>query len=814
MLITGFSVAWLLGVCAGSLLSFPLPSAFLLPVPILLLAAAGLSFLRGRSQGRVLLPLLALSVAVLGMARFESHAQSLAFDALADLRDAGVVGVRGVVASEPDVGDVTARWAFQVTAVRPRDGQDWEPRGGLVQVYSRWVSEVSYGDELLLEGVLQAPPELERFDYQEYLVRQGIHSIMRYPKIQASGTGKGNKALEVVYALRTRLAASLQRALPEPQSSLAQGILLGMRGGIPEAVKEEFRRTGTTHILAISGHNLSVVAMLLAGSGIWLFGRRHWAYLAGMLLALWGYAVLVGLAPSVMRAAIMTSFVLVGGYAGRQSFAPLALFFAAALMTAFDPYVLWDIGFQLSFLAMAGIIFCVPLVEDAAGRLLQPWLPLPGPLEYPGRFVGTGMAATLGATAATLPVLALNFQYVPLAAIPATLFALPALPGILVGAFATAVLGLLGFLAPVLTLVPAGVTWLMSSYMMQAVHWWAQVPGASLQLPEMGAPWGWAYLALLAIILLAWDRWLRRADTPTATKWARCAQGLVLLLVAANVAVWALVMARPEEELRVRFLDVQQGDAILLETRSGQRVLVDGGPSPGLLLNELGKALPFWDQRVDLVVLSHPQRDHLTGLLAVLRRYQVGAVVESGLPQKSEDYTEWRRLLAEKGIPSVNLTAGGRLHLKGANMEVLYPRVHDLETSGNNPNLASLVLKVTAGGHSVLLTGDIEAGAERALLRYRQALASDVLKVAHHGSKTSSSRSFLNAVAPQVAVISVGADNAFGHPSQEVLARFRCTPVLRTDLHGTITLSIGPSSARLWADRLVSDADLGCSGTR
>ena len=814
MLITGFSVAWLLGVCAGSLLSFPLLPAFLLPVPILLLAAAGLRFLRGRGQGRVLLPLLALAVAVLGMARFESHAQSLAFDALVDLREVGVVGLRGVVASEPDVGDVTARWVLQVTAVRPPAGQDWEPRGGLVQVYSNWVPEVSYGDELLLEGKLQAPPELERFNYQEYLTRQGIHSIMRYPRLHILSTGKESKVFQAVYALRKQLGASLQRALPEPQSSLAQGILLGMRGGIPEAVKEEFRRTGTTHILAISGHNLSVATMLLAGSVVWLFGRRHWAYLAGMLLALWGYAMLVGLAPSVMRAAIMTSFVLVGGFAGRQSFAPLALFFAAALMTAFDPYVLWDIGFQLSFLAMAGIIFCVPLVEDAAGRLLQPWLPLPGPLEYSGRFVGSGLAATLSATVATLPVLALNFHYVPLAAFPATLFALPALPGILVGAFATAVLGLLGFLAPVLTLAPAAVTWLMSSYMMQVVHWWAQVPGASLQLPELSSSWGWAYLALLAITLLAWARWLRRADTATATKWARLAQGLVLLLVAANAAVWTLVMASPEEELRIRFLDVEQGDAILLETRSGQRVLVDGGPSSALLLNQLGKALPFWDHSVDVVVLTHPQRDHLTGLLAVLRRYQVGAAIESGLPQKSEEYTEWRRLLAEKGIPSVNLTAGGRLRLKGVDVEVLYPRIRDLEIAGNNPNLASLVLQVTANGHSVLLTGDIEADAERALLRYRPKLASDALKVAHHGSQTSSSQSFLNAVAPQVAVISVGAGNSFGHPSPEVLARFRCTPVLRTDLHGTITLSIGPSSARLWADRLASYDEQGCSGVR
>ena len=196
-----------------------------------------------------------------------------------------------------------------------------------------------------------------------------------------------------------------------------------------------------------------------------------------------------------------------------------------------------------------------------------------------------------------------------------------------------------------------------------------------------------------------------------------------------------------------------------METSAGQRILIDGGPSASLLLNHLGRVLPFWDRSIDLVVLTHPQRDHITGLLAVLRRYRVGAVLESGLRATTSEYAEWERLLQEKDIQRINTTAGTKLYLKDTTVEVLHPTLQDLRTFARTPNETSLVLHISAHGASSLLTGDIETDAERRLLRSRGGIASNVLKVPHHGSNTSSTQSFLDAVAPQVAIISVGDAN-------------------------------------------------------
>ena len=550
MLVLGLSLAWLAGVFLGSVAPY-------LPIVALLFFAALLASgaVRWRGRRKVLLGCLALCVLTLGFLRYQDHDQRLGQDPLADVRDSGTVRVRGVVVQEPEEDDIAARWVFRVTALQLTDALDWEARAGLIQVYSRWLPRVRYGDELQLEGKLQTPPRFDRFDYREYLARQGVHIVLRYPHARLLGPRQDSSAQAALAGLRRQLADRLRDALPEPQSALAQGVLLSIRSGIPETVKEEFRRTATTHILAISGHNLSVIAGILVGWGTWLFGRRRLGYFLSVLLVIWFYAALVGFVPSVVRAAIMASLVILAGSLGRQSFAPLALTFAAAVMTVADPFLLWDIGFQLSFLAMVGIVSMVPLLQNIAGRLLRSRPPLPGPIVALGRFAGPAVAATSGATLATLPVLALNFQMVPFAALPATLFALPALPFILLPAFATA---LLGFLSPVLAAIPAAVTWVASSYMLQVVHWWALVPVASIQVPPAHPFWGWGYLGLLAIALWLGYRWrgmpaheeavprrslgLREWLSGAATRSGWLLSAVVVLVLAANAAAWALAL--------------------------------------------------------------------------------------------------------------------------------------------------------------------------------------------------------------------------------------------------------------------------------
>ncbi len=270
---------------------------------------------------------------------------------------------------------------------------------------------------------------------------------------------------------------------------------------------------------------------------------------------------------------------------------------------------------------------------------------------------------------------------------------------------------------------------------------------------------------------------------------------LVLALLAA--IAWFALARLPDGKLHVWFLDVGQGDAILIRAPDGRQILVDGGPSPAALLDELGEVLPFWDRSLDLVVLTHGDADHVTGLVPLLERYGVTTAVDGAQPGDRES-TAWLAAIEAAGIPRVTATRGTRLAAGAMVLTVLSPDARSIEGAWSS-NDGSLVLRLDYGETSVLLTGDAEEAAEQAMMAAGLPLNVDVLKVGHHGSAASTSTAFLARVAPQVAVISVGAENRFGHPSPEVLARLASVQVLRTDQHGRIeVISDGQKLSVRW----------------
>lgn len=237
--------------------------------------------------------------------------------------------------------------------------------------------------------------------------------------------------------------------------------------------------------------------------------------------------------------------------------------------------------------------------------------------------------------------------------------------------------------------------------------------------------------------------------------------------------------------------------AIFIQTPSGQQILVDGGPDPEKACLALGDKLPFWDKSLDLVVLTHPEDDHLVGLLEVLRHYKVEQVLEPGFDHDTLAYEEWLRLIDAKHMKRITASAGQQIDLgDGIMIEVLHPKEELMEGTESDANNNSIVLRLVWNEISFLLTGDIYEEAEREILYEGYKLDSTVLKVAHHGSTTSTSPHFLAAVDPQAAIISVGKDNPFGHPSDETLARLNGVQVYRTDEEGTITFT--SDGRKLW----------------
>ncbi len=801
MLLIYLSCTWIAGLILGSDLDVPLTLALtaLVPVPLLFLA-------RGHRKSIILL---SLSLFVLFVAAAYSYSSLHTIDdtRLRFYNDRGTVEIKGIVDKDPDVTDRNTRLTLSTAGIKLAEG--WQEVDGTALLFVPAYPAYAYGDMLLVTGKLQTPPRLDDFDYQGYLAHQGIYSTMLYPRIEIVERGQGSRLMARVYWLRDRLSRNLARVLPEPQASLAQGIILGQRGNIPAPLGTDFTRTGTAHLLAISGLNLSIIAGVMLSLGIWLFGRRRYLYIWLALGTVWLYSLLTGMNPPVVRGAIMASLFLSAEFLGRQRSAINALTLAAAVMAGISPHILGDASFQLSFLAMAGLVFLFPTLREWGRKAIKAKLGEDGPIVSAASVASDSLGATMAALIAVWPLIAYYFGIVSFIGPLATFLLLPALPGIIIlGALSSA----LGFIALPAAQVIGWLAWLFLTYMITVVSGLSVLPLSAITVGRIDAALIWVYYTILAAaIWLSRNRNLsglipkaRSLIKPGVIQSASFISGLPrkwvlppLFLIATLVSFAAVAM--PDDNLHVSFLDVGEGDATLIQKGSRQ-VLVDGGPSPQAIALELGRKMPFWDRTIDLLVLTHPHHDHLAGLVEVLHRFQVSQVLYPDSEYDSPVYTEWLKLIDEKGIERTTATAGQVIDLgEGASITVLSPQTPLLDTESDIDN-NSVVLRLSSGDVSFLLAADIMREGEWELIQRRPGLTSTVLKVAHHGSETSTTPEFLAVVRPQAAVISAGADNRLGHPSREVVSRLEerlgAGNIYCTASHGTIDFTT--DGKRLW----------------
>ena len=695
--------------------------------------------------------------------------------------------IEGVVVGDPRSRGVAA--TLRLSAERINTGDGWADttgellvtlRASVELVRSREPPYFRYGDRLQLEGSLASPQPLEGFDYPTYLARQGIGSVMAFPEAALVAEGEGSAFYGWLYGARRRLARSLEQAVPEPQASVGQALLLGIRDGLPDRMVEDFRDTGTSHVLAISGLHVGIMLLLSLGVSIAALGRRHHLYLVAPATLVWLYALISGLSPSATRAAIMASVYLLALLVGRPRSVLPALGFAAAVMVAFDPQVLFSVSFQLSFAAVTGIATLAPPMS----RLLKTLLSISEAGEDSGQSAATWLVArgadltslTMAATVATLPLVAFHFERVSLIGVVTTLLVLPALPLIVV---AQAMAALSGVASASLGQLLGLLAWVTTSYLTAVVGGFAKVPGIALETGRL-APflvWGYYGAAAAAMAALACARRLRRpsvshvlrtASAPLADK--RVPWWLVGLAVSLAALSWTAALSLPDQRLHVAFVDVGQGDGAFITTPSGRQIVVDGGPDPLAMVRALGARMPPVDRTVDIVVLTHPHADHVNGLLEVLRRYEVALVLERQIAYESPPHQAWRGLVEGSAARVVQAEAGQVISMgDGVILRVVSPPARLLQGTVSDVDNSSVVLRVEYGDVSFLLTGDMFEEGEAALVGSGAPIDSDVLKVGHHGSRNSSSLEFLASVSPAIAVIATGEDNRFGHPHAETL---------------------------------------------
>jgi competence protein ComEC len=740
---------------------------------------------------------IAIAVPLLGLAtwRYQETAPVIRPDAI-QYRNGDEVRFRAMVDAEPGENQTTTSYRVRVQQIW--DNGAWRDASGSVLMTSRPLPAFEYGDLLDVTGALEDPPVIEDFDYREYLARRGIGSTIAYPEAHLIASGQGNPVRAAIIDVRADLTSSLEEALPQPEASLAAGILLGARQSLPPSLRDDMDATGTSHLVAVSGQNITILAAAVIALLAWIIGRRPACWIAlGSIVA---YAAFVGAEPSVVRAGLMGSIFVLSIAFGRQNSAWIALLLAAAIMTALSPRIVHEVSFQLSFAAVLGLIVLTgPLRErlDAASDRLPAFRDFP--LTRPATDL---LVLSLASIAFTLPITAVNFHQVSLVAPFANLFAVPAFVPVAATAGAVSATGLM---SPGIADALAWFAWLPAAYMISVIEWFATLPLTSLRVESFSVPHAVVYYALLAAFVV----WLRRPilripEAPHLLPVPRrglSVAALALVLGLSSIAAWLALTAPASSNLSVTVLDVGEGDAILIEAPSGNRALIDGGPSGNVLASALGRNVPFYDRRIDLVAATHPQSDHVGGLPSLLDSYDVAAILDTSAEPTSEAGTTWRGAAASSNALLLIARRGQSFDLgDGVTLSVIAAEIPSAE-AGANLNDSSVVLRLQYGSFAMLLTGDLGEAGEHAVVETGTSLRSTVLKIGHHGSRTSTSERFLDLVDPSVALISVGADNRFGHPAPDVLDRLAGQSVYRTDESGDIRLTTDGDSVWISTQR-------------
>jgi competence protein ComEC len=600
------------------------------------------------------------------------------------------------------------------------------------------------------------------FDYGAHLARDGV-------RVVATTRGESITPLDAPaprwpVRVKREAIAAMQRALPPASAALLAGLLLGDRTDLPRDIDAAFRRAGVYHVLAVSGFNVALLAATVWTLGGFLGLARRASAVTAILVVV-AFALVVGPEPSVLRAVVMAVLVLVAILLEREASVANSLALAALAILAARPTDLHDPGFQLSFAATLGIVLA----------------PLPR-----GAVLGA-LGVSVAAQVAVLPIMLAHFNQLSTVGVVANLGAVPlAAVATLVGLLAVA----LSFVSVSAAAVAFDTVWPVLLALRGVVALAAAVPGAVVHLPAPGWIATTCYVGGLALVRAGWPD--RRGDAPgkrgdVAEPAARgdrrlLLPGLALLVLATVFAVWPLI--RPADgRLRLIVLDVGQGDAIVVELPDGRALLVDAG-SGGPMRLDAGERVvaPFlWNRgvlRLAGVVVTHDDSDHAGGVPSVRRLFAI-----------DEQWTPASAPAASRRFGNVTFA-------------VLPPPA---APAGRND--AGLVVRIELGLASFLLGSDIGAARERELVAAGAPLGATVLKVAHHGSRSSSTPEFLRAVSPAVAVISVGARNAYGHPDPAVLTRLAAAGarIYRTDHDGAVIVETDGATLTVtrWARRRV-----------
>ncbi len=746
--------------------------------------------------------------------------------------------LRGTIVMEPDIRGNGARYTIESSRY-----------DGRALVFSSSYPKFSYGDVLDVRCSYEKPEAFDGFDYPGFLAKDGVYSICRTP-ISIERVGRYEFPVFTISGIRQRLLSAkekfqdtLDKTLTSRESTFVSSLVLGNRNAIPKDIQEQFRVTGVSHVMAISGMHIMILTVLLYNVFYWLRVPRHKSFIIAILVLL-VFISIIGFRASGVRA-VMFAFGAMLGEIVRRPVKPLniLLFVASALLFVNPLLLVYDVGFQLSFLAVMGLVYLMPIMKRV-------FVFLPNPFKLRDVLV-----MTLSAQLFTLPWLMYKFGAVSIIAPVVNILILPLVPYIMAGGLVTVLIGTVSVSIAFITgLITSALAW----YVLGVVGVFSGTPYA--QIEWIMPIWAVGVIYVVAFLLLANDyvknnfeiackslvkrvklirqrRAISRKKRPESivrevcdideldlieistpsskssrlsgvldicrsnasivSGWYKKYKIAILIFMVGTglLAVVLIVNSRSSDGLEVIFFDVGQGDSHLIKTPGGQNILIDGGPDSSVL-RKLERYLPISDRTIDLMVITHPHADHVTGSVEVIKRYDVRRVLATGVVHTTDAYLELLDIINSKDIQFDKAVAPMTYTFESDDgpvvFEILYPLTDLSGQLSDEINDTSIVTLLTYQGIDFLFTGDTEEGNEETLVSEGFDERVDVLKVGHHGSDTSTSEEFLDVASPEYAVVQVGRDNRYGHPSRRVLKRLERSgaQVLRNDVLGDIVFKI------------------------
>lgn len=777
------TVAWILGITA----SRHFPAIELQTWMIAGAAAIALALLCRRHPLRGLL-LLAAAMAA-GGTRMSPHPRTSPVAAFNGLSGT----ITGIVVEEPKVRD--DRIQLRLAAESIFAESETAPISGHVLVESNRIANIQYGDRIRATGAIHTPATGDTFSYADYLGRQGIYSIMRYAAVDRLGSGYGDPIATKLQELKHIARRVIATNLPEPQAGLLTGIMLGDKSGISPQLAEDFSRVGASHVIAISGFNMIIVSAIVIRVIASLFSGNKLLVTVSAVSVIALYTLFIGASPGILRAALMSGLLVIGNQLNRRTFVPTSLALAALALSFVDPNTPLDVGFQLSFFAVLGLALFADPLSRRFRALLDRMMP-PNSAAAVHGFLNEPLIVSIAAQIATMPLIVLYFGRLSLVALPVNLLIVPVqtavlllgMAAVMVYVFVPAV-GMLLFWADLVCL----------SWTITVVRQFAAFDFAELIVHMDGRLIQFYYLCLIggamvhAARLSLWQRISFIIRRNSSAVIALSASALTLFLTL------AMIISRPDGRLHVWLLDVGHSNAMLLATPGGAHILVDGGRFPARLLTALGDRLPFYDREIEILVITHPDAWDTAALNSVLDRYEIGAALYHGQENRDSVFQEILTRLQQSQENVVEAVSGHRLEFSdGVVVEVLHPAEKPSITDKLSDQV--MVLRVSYGDVSFLLTSDLSVAGQREMLDNGVQPVASIMQIPQHGGVRALDDEFLARVQPQVVLLQSDVANRRDDPDPDTLAVLDGLDLFRTDEIGTIHLSTDGLTLRVFAN--------------